>query len=120
MNKLIILLAIIVVVRGKWSFNHSLYYCNSYTNQTTYISQPQNQTVCNQRSQKGTGSGECCFVTWKAQGRFYSMCAGLNGEDDIKDLRNELKDRFTRVRIECGSNYLSYSIIMLLIIATII
>lgn len=53
---------------------------------------------------------KCCYISFKSAGRYYSQCKQiLNTGDDISNLKSKLKKQdYSRIYIECSSNYISF------------
>ena len=53
---------------------------------------------------------KCCYVSFKSAGRYYSQCRQiLNIGDEISNFKSKLeKADYSRVYIQCSSNYISF------------
>ncbi len=70
---------------------------------------------CNEHNGDQTNI-KCCYISFKSAGKYYSLCKQIiNTGADIKSFKSKIKKQgYSKVNIQCSSNYISYTIFFIL------
>lgn len=69
---------------------------------------------CYSEGNPNNSSNQCCYLTFKTSGRFYSFCYEFEKGKEFEKEVDRLKDIYSKVNVDCLSSWISNELILLL------